>query len=153
MSTQPWKDAILKVIDESYDGTGGIYLDSATDTLAELRALSGAQASTMIPGAGNSVANQVKHLITSAKMHEIMLAGEAFPELDWGADWAESTLTDDEWQDLLNHYAASRDALKRQVNAIADDNDAVAEGAVMLASHLPYHIGQIRHAAAYAKHQ
>lgn len=151
MSNELWKTAILKSIDESYDGTGGVYLDSGTNTLAELRALTGAQASTVLPGAGNSVANQVKHLLTTVEMHRPQFEGGEYPDLDWGADWDAVSLTDEEWEELVNQFAASRELLKGWVAqpTVAEDADYVA-AAVMVAAHLAYHIGQIRHAAGYA---
>lgn len=152
MSNESWKSAVVQVIDESYDGTGGIYLDENTDTLAELRALTGAQASKALPGAGNSVANQVKHLITAAAMHQSQFEGKGFPDLDWGADWAEESLDDSAWQALVDVFAATRDTLKRNLqNPTMDENDEYVNAAIMLAAHLPYHIGQIRHTAAWAK--
>lgn len=154
MSNQSWKSAIAQVVDESYDGTGGIYLDEGTDTLTELRSLTGAQASRVLPGAGNSVANQVKHLLTAGAMHRSQFAGNGFPDLDWGADWADQSLSDDEWQALVDDYAATRAVLKDALqNPAMDENEEFVAAAVMLSGHLAYHTGQIRHAAAYAKQE
>lgn len=151
MGNEDWKNNVVKAIDEAYDGTGGIYLDQGTDLLAELKNLSGAQASTVLPGAGNSVANQLRHLLTTVAMHEAQFRGTPYPELDWGTDWQPVTLNDDEWQQLVEKYAATRDQLKQWVTSpsVDEDNDYIYS-AIMVASHLAYHVGQIRHAAGYA---
>lgn len=151
MGNEDWKNNVVKAIDEAYDGTGGIYLDQGTDLLAELKNLSGAQASTVLPGAGNSVANQLRHLLTTVAMHEAQFRGTPYPELDWGTDWQPVTLNDDEWQHLVEKYAATRDQLKQWVTSpsVDEDNDYIYS-AIMVASHLAYHVGQIRHAAGYA---
>ncbi len=151
MGNEDWKRNVVKAIDEAYDGTGGIYLDQNTDLLAELRKLSGAQASTVLPGAGNSVANQLRHLLTTVAMHEAQFRGTTYPDLDWGADWQPVTLGDEEWQELVEKYAATRTQLKEWVTSpsVDEDNDYIF-AAIMVATHLAYHVGQIRHAASYA---
>lgn len=151
MSNELWKAAILKSVDESYDGTGGVYLDSGTNTLTELRALTGEQATKVLPGAGNSVANQVKHLLTTVQMHRPQFEGGEYPDLDWGADWDTVPLTDEEWADLVNQFAATRELLKGWITqpTVAEDAEYVA-AAIMVVAHMAYHIGQIRHAAGYA---
>jgi hypothetical protein len=154
MGNEDWKMNVMKAIDEAYDGTGGIYLDPNTDLLAELRNLSGAQASTVLPGAGNSVANQLRHLLTTVAMHEAQFRGTPYPELDWGADWQPTALSDAEWHELVEKYAATRAQLKDWVTSpsVDEDNDYIFS-AIMVATHLAYHVGQIRHTAAYAAHQ
>ncbi len=151
MTNETWKTHIVKAINEAYDGSGGVYLDRGTNLLAELTALNGAQASTVLPGAGNSVANQIRHLLTTVKMHEPQFNGGDYPELDWGADWAEVTLGDNEWQELVATFAATREQLIRWViSPTVEENEEYAGAAVMVATHHAYHVGQIRHAAGYA---
>lgn len=154
MANELWKTAILKSIDESYDGTGSVYLDSGTNPLTELRALTGAQASMVLPGAGNSVANQVKHLLTTVEMHRPQFEGGDYPELDWEADWDTVSLGDDEWEALVNQFAATRELFRGWIAqpTVAEDADYVG-AAVMAAAHLAYHIGQIRHAIGYVAHK
>ena len=154
MGNEHWKENVVKAIDEAYDGTGRIYLDQGTDLLAELKNLSGEQASTVLPGAGNSVANQLRHLLTTVAMHEAQFRGTPYPELDWGADWQPVSLSDEEWQALIDQYAATREQLKEWVTSpsVDEDNDYIFS-AIMVATHLAYHVGQIRHTASYAAHQ
>ncbi|MCA9833630.1 MAG: DinB family protein [Thermomicrobiales bacterium] len=152
MSNDLWKTEILKAIDESYDGTGGVYLDSGTNTLEELQSLTGNQASIVLPGAGNSVANQVKHLLTTVAIHKPQFEGGEYPDLDWGADWEATPLSDDEWQALVTTFAATREQLKNWVqNPVVAEDSAYAGAAIMVVAHLAYHIGQIRHGIGYAK--
>lgn len=152
MSNSMWKAAIIQMIDDTFAGNGGLYLDQGTDTIAELRALTGAQASAELPGTGNSVANQVKHLLTAAKTHLSQFAGTGFPDLDWGADWEAQQLSDDDWASLVDEYAATQQALKDALTTPAmEENEEYAGAAIMLTAHHAYHTGQIRHAAAYAK--
>lgn len=154
MSNETWKTNVVKAIDEAYDGTGGIYLDQGTDLLTELRNLSGEQASTILPGAGNSVANQLKHLLTTVAMHEAQFRGTDYPDLDWGADWQPIALNDEEWQRLIDKYAATREQLREWVTTPSiDENNDYVYSAIMAATHLAYHVGQIRHAASYAARQ
>ena len=154
MSNETWKKHIVNAINEAYDGTGGIYLDSGTNLLAELGALNGTQASTVLPGAGNSVANQVRHLLTTVRMHEPQFNGGDYPELDWGADWSEIDLSDPEWQELVKTFAATRETLIGWVTSpTVEENDDYVGAALMVATHHAYHVGQIRHAAGYAAQQ
>lgn len=154
MSNEAWKKHIVDAINEAYDGSGGVYLDSGTNLLAELTALTGAQASIVLPGAGNSVANQIGHLLTTVRMHEPQFNGGDYPDLDWGADWDEIHLNDEEWQKRVHAFAATREHLINWVmSPTMDENDEYIGAAVMVATHHAYHVGQIRHAAAYAAHR
>ncbi len=150
--TPNWQQEILKTIDEAFSGNQGIFLDSGTEPLAEVRTLTPEQASVQLPGAGNSVANQVQHLITTIAMHKAQFRGGEFPDMDWGADWDSQPLTGQQWQDILTQLEASAQNLKSWIAkpAVEQDQD-YASAAVMAATHLAFHIGQIQHAAAYAK--
>lgn len=151
MSNDMWKTQILKAIDEAYDGTGGVYMDKGTNLVAELKALSGEQASTILPGAGNSVANQIQHLLITVDAHEPQFVGGEYPDIDWGSEWGEVHLSDDQWQAMVNEYEATHAKFTSWISepTVAED-EAYAAAAVMAAAHMAYHAGQIRHAAAYA---
>ena len=62
-----------------------------------------------------------------------------------------TTLNDEEWQALIAKYENTREQLKAWVTSpsVDEDNDYIA-AAIMAATHLAYHVGQIRHAAGYA---
>lgn len=146
--TPNWQQEILKTIDEACSGNQGIFLDAGTEPLAEVRQLTASQASTILPGAGNSVANQVQHLITTIAMHKAQFRGGDYPDMDWGAQ----PLTEQQWQDILTQLEESARNLKSWIAKPAVDQDQnYASAAVMAATHLAFHIGQIQHAAAYAK--
>lgn len=148
-----WQQEILKSIDEAFEGNQGLFLDAGTEPLPELRQLSAEQACTVLPGAGNSVANQVRHLITSLTMHEPQFMGGEYPDLDWAADWSEQRLTDEEWQQSLTDLDELREKLKTWIAQPAVEQDQeYASACVMAVTHIAFHIGQIRHAAGYAQH-
>ena len=150
--TPNWQQEILKTIDEAFSGNQGIFLDAGTDPLAEVRQLTAEQASINLPGAGNSVANQVLHLITTIAMHKAQFRGGDYPDMDWGADWDAQPLAEQQWQDILAQLEGSARNLKSWIAKPAVDQDQnYASAAVMAATHLAFHIGQIQHAAAYAK--
>lgn len=146
-----WQQAIVNAIDEAFDGKKGVFLDGDTEPLTEIARLTSEQANLELPGAGNSVANQVKHLITTIAMHEAQFSGKPFPDLDWGADWAPQQLSAEEWSDLVRQLDEGHQQLRQLIlePAMAQD-DAFVGACVMTVTHLGYHIGQIRHAAAYA---
>lgn len=154
MSNDAWKEQIIRVIKDAYDGSGGMYLDPGTNVVAELKALNGAQASSILPGAGNSVVNQIRHLLITVDAHEPQFNGSEQPDLDWGSEWKETQVTDAEWQALVNEYEETRAKFTQWISgpAVAED-DAFAAAAMMAASHMAYHTGQIRHAVAYAANQ
>lgn len=146
-----WQQAIVNAIDEAFEGKKGVFLDGDTEPLAELAKLTPEQASLELPGAGNSVANQVKHLITTIAMHDAQFSGKPFPDLDWGADWAPQQLTAEEWSDLVRQLEDGHQQLRRVIlEPVMAQDDAFVSACIMTVTHLGYHIGQIRHAAAYA---
>lgn len=147
-----WQQEVVKAIDESFTGGQGIFLDQGTDPLTELRALSSEQASREIPGAGNSVANQVKHLLTTIAMHRPQFMGGEYPDLDWNADWLSQHLTDDAWQQLIDDLERSKENLKGWIAAPANEqNQEYASACIMVVTHLAFHIGQIQHASGYVR--
>lgn len=154
MSNEVWKEQIIKVISDAYDGSGGVYLDPGTNVVAELKALNGEQASTILPGAGNSVVNQIRHLLITVDAHEPQFNGGDQPDLDWGSEWKDTRLTDAEWQALVQEYEETHAKFTTWISdpVVAEDG-AFAAAAMMAASHMAYHTGQIRHAAAYAANQ
>ena len=148
-----WQQEILKAIDEAFTGNQGIFLDQGTAPLGELRNLTAIQASTELPGAGNSVANQVKHLITTIAMHKAQFRGGEYPDMDWGADWDLNPLTEQQWNDLVTQLEAAAQNLRSWIaKPTMDQPEEYASAAVMAATHLAFHIGQIQHAAGYARH-
>lgn len=147
-----WQQEIIKSINEAFNGNQGVFLDEGTAPLTELRALTAAQASTELPGAGNSVANQVKHLITTIAMHKAQFRGGDYPNMDWGADWDSQPLTEQQWQDLVKRLDVSAQNLLSWIaNPSVEQNQEYVAAAVMAATHLAFHIGQIQHAAGYAR--
>lgn len=150
--TPNWQQEILKAIDEASNGNRGVFLDAGTEPFSELRQLTAEQASMQLPGAGNSVANQVRHLITTITMHKPQFMGGEFPNLDWSDDWSEQMLSDTEWQQMLDELEGLHGNLKAWIAepALAQNQD-YATACIMAATHLAFHIGQIQHAAAYAQ--
>lgn len=146
-----WQQAIVNAIDEAFVGKKGVFLDGDTEPLAELSRLTPEQANLELPGAGNSAANQVKHLLTTIAMHGAQFNGTPYPDLDWGADWAPQQLSAEEWSDLLHQLTEGHQQLRQWIlePGVAQDEEYVG-ACVMTIAHLSYHIGQIRHAAAYA---
>lgn len=150
--TPNWQQEILKAIDEAFSGNQGIFLDAGTEPLAEIRTLTSEQACLQLPGAGNSVANQVQHLITTIAMHKAQFRGGEFPDMDWGADWDSQPLTEQQWQDILTQLDASARNLKSWIAKPAVEQDQeYAAACIMAVTHIAFHIGQIRHAAGYAQ--
>lgn len=148
-----WQQEVIKAIDEAFSGNQGIFLDAGTEPLHELRELTAEQASRELPGAGNSVANQVQHLITTIAMHKAQFRGGDYPDMDWGADWDSQPLTEQQWQDILTQLEGAARNLKSWIaKPTVDQDQSYASAAVMTITHLAFHIGQIQHAAAYAKH-
>lgn len=149
--TANWQQEILKAIDEVFDGKQGIFLDAETEPLPELLKLTPEQASQELPGAGNSVANQVKHLVTTIAMHKPQFMGGDYPELDWGADWDQQRLTGEEWENLLDQLREGQRDLKQWIaEPVIEQDQTYAAACIMVVTHLAFHIGQIRHAAGYA---
>lgn len=151
--TPNWQQEIIKAVDEAFAGNQGIFLDSGTAPLTELRSLTARQASLQLPGAGNSVANQVQHLLTTIAMHQPQFMGGEYPDMDWQADWnPNGDLSEEEWQAMLAQLESGYTGLKQWIaNPTLEQNQEYAAASVMAVTHLAFHIGQIRHAAGYAQ--
>lgn len=142
-------EAILAVIDETFERVHGIYLDKGTtlfDTLAEISA---EEASRPLGGQSGSIAAKVDHLrIYLGAIEDYMLQRDA-PRVDWPATWRRQTVTADEWAALLAQLRADHQRVLATVRGIeAWEGENEIGGAIGIAIHTAYHLGEIRQALA-----
>ncbi len=146
MSDELAVEQILGVLVEGIDGpqhTYSYFLDHGPDAGLRntLATVSATEAST--PVGGNTIAAHAHHLVFSARVVGMFIAGERRKH-DWSESWRITAVDDEEWIALRNEVVSSYESLRDTVRAHATDDALAMGGAVGVAAHLAYHVGAIR---------
>lgn len=89
-------------------------------------------------------AAHTEHLHWSLENVNAMMRGER-PNMDWKQSWTVKTVTDLEWQDLLEQLKTEYQTLMDNMPANPDLNDKMfVTSGVALVAHAAYHLGAIR---------
>jgi len=136
------------ILEETFDTHHGVYLDKGTGLFATLDQISADQASVPIGGACATIAAQVEHVIFYLHVLGKVVAGEETGKLDWGEIWMRvGAVTPDEWDDLRGRLRAAYGDVNRTLGSIQDwEQDDAMGGAMAIAVHTAYHLGEIRQA-------
>ena len=139
---------VFDILDETFEHHHGIFLDKGTSLLETLRGIDHRQASVPVGGRCASLAAQVAHVTFYLEvMERSVFAGDA-GKVDWGEIWRTvGQVTSEEWDDL-------RTALERTYRRVVAEWRAVESweadrhlaGALNIAVHTAYHLGEIRQA-------
>ena len=119
-------------------GDPGLY-----DTLKPLSAITASQP----PGPGRkTIAAHVNHVLYGIELANRALGGEqgVYEAADWNVAWQLETVSDEQWQSLIERIEQQSNLLIRQCNQNRDWNEIMLTGAFSIAAHTAYHLGAIR---------
>ena len=147
-------NALLTLLDETFDNVHGHYLDKGTSLFETLATISAAEASIPVGGKCATVAAQVKHVAFYLDLVEKSVRTQQFEPVDWGKIWRETSgVTPEEWDSLKISLRESYDRIKLLIH---DTPEWTAEdqigGAIATIVHTAYHLGEIRQALCTLKH-
>lgn len=138
--------ALVELLNETFEKSHGIYLDSATGTsiFETLDTISAEEASQPSKGGCATIAAHVEHMTYYIDILLRFIQGER-PETDWADIWERvSSVTEEEWTAsqtaLREAYAQLRQVAK---DFVWEDERQVA-GAIGMVAHNAYHLGEIR---------
>lgn len=148
IQTEHFTNAILQLLDETFDQVHGFYLDKGNSLFETLATVSAEQASVPVGGRCATLAAQVKHVAFYLDVLEQAVRTQTFERQDWDKIWREtSAVSDAEWAELATGLRASYDRIKQ---LIADTPEWPSErhvgGAIAAVAHTAYHLGEIRQA-------
>ncbi len=142
--TQP----LFALIEEAFETSHRIFLDENTSLLPTLETVSAAKASVPVGGKCASLAAQVAHVIFYLETLEGYILKQDLGELDWSEVWRTvERVTPQEWDDLrLRLEQTYRRVIGRLRGFNSWDDETIISGALEIAVHTAYHLGEIRQA-------
>jgi hypothetical protein len=143
-----FKQALLLVVDETFENVRGIYLDQGTSLFETLAGISAEEASIPVGGQCATLAAQVKHVAFYLDVVEREVRSGDYQQVDWGQIWRTvNAVTTDEWMAI---QAELRESYQRIIELIewvpAWPGELVIAGAIGVIAHTAYHLGEIRQA-------
>lgn len=148
IQTEHFTNALLQLLDETFDQVHGFYLDKGNSLFETLATVSAEQASVPVGGRCATLAAQVKHVAFYLDVLEQAVRTQTYERQDWGQIWREtSAVNAAEWAELAAQLRASYERIKQ---LIADTPEWPSErhvgGAIAAVAHTAYHLGEIRQA-------
>jgi hypothetical protein len=98
IASEHFKQALLTVLDETFDNEQGIYLDRGTSLFETLAGITAEEASIPVGGKCATLAAQVKHVAFYLDVVDQSVRDPNSPPVDWDEIWRTvSSVTDDQW--------------------------------------------------------
>ena len=137
--SQVFTDVIRNLLTEAYTGSSQVWFsDRNTGLLPMLRGLNAQTAS------GSPIAAHSEHLRWSLASVNAMMRGQR-PSMDWAQSWTVQTVSDLEWQQLLEQLNLEYQTLMDTMPSNPDLSDTMfVTSGVALVAHAAYHLGAIR---------
>ncbi len=153
MQSDQFSQALLGLLDETFDNVQGIFLDKGTSLFETLATISAQEASLPVGGQCATLAAQVKHVAFYLDVTENSVRTQRYERQDWGKIWREtSSVTAEEWEASKLALRESYDRIKALVNDTHEWPSAYEiGGAIAVIVHTAYHLGEIRQALCSIK--
>jgi len=144
---------LLKIFDETFRETHGIYLDGGTSLFDTLGGVSAEEASRPVSATCASIAAQVEHVRFYLEVAEGSLLRNPVKNVDWDEIWRTvHEVTSDDWDESRERLRRTQERLvvlfKR--SDLWDNSHAVGPALAALV-HSAYHLGEVRQALCVIK--
>ncbi|HOP05909.1 MAG TPA: DinB family protein [candidate division Zixibacteria bacterium] len=140
-----FKETLLALFDETFDGVRTVYLDKGTSFFETLSGVNAEQASRPLTPGGSTIVAHVVHTRFSLDVIEKAMRGTPEEKVDWTIAWRLKEVNETEWKAMIKGLRDSRDRLLELIKAIPNwsegKNIHYALGALV---HTAYHLGAIR---------
>ncbi len=150
---QQFTEALLLLLDETFDAVQGIYLDRGTSLFETLATVTAVEASIPVGGKCATLAAQVKHVAFYLDVVDKSTRDPDYPRVDWDEIWRTvSRVTPEEWAAIQAELRESYNLILKLINETADWSGASQIGGAMgVIAHTAYHLGEIRQALCTLK--
>ncbi len=144
---------LFDVLDEAFVKHHGIFLDANTSLFETLETISAAEASIPVGGKCATLAAQVAHVNFYLEVLEAYILNKDIGNVDWGDIWRRvSQVSAKEWQEYKDQLKETYQRVCSMLQAVEDWNDdRPIGGAIAIAVHTAYHLGEIRQAMCIVK--
>lgn len=148
IASEHFQQALLTVLDETFDTVRGIYLDRGTSLFETLAGISAEEASIPVGGQCATLAAQVKHTAFYLDVVERVVRTQDYSPVDWGEIWRTvGAVSDEEWAAIQAELRTSYDRIIQLVHDTTEwPGEREIGGAIGIIAHTAYHLGEIRQA-------
>ena len=147
-----YQNALLDLLDETFDHHHGIFLDKGTGLFQTLEGVSAQEASIPVGGKCASLAAQVTHVIFYIESFERYALYNDNSPRDWGEIWRTvEKVTAEEWASLQSKLKDAYDRMDKLFRANELWNEDTIGGSLSIVVHTAYHLGEIRQALCTLK--
>jgi hypothetical protein len=148
IASEHFKQALLLVLDETFDNVQGIYLDQGTSLFETLAGITAEEASIPVGGQCATLAAQVKHVAFYLEVVERAVRSGDYQQVDWSQIWRTvGAVSPDEWTAIQAELRVRYQRIVELIDWYPEwpGPDEIA-GAIGLIAHTAYHLGEIRQA-------
>jgi hypothetical protein len=146
---------LLDVLDETFVTHHGIFLDKGTSLFETLETITAAEASIPVGGKCATLAAQVAHVNFYLEVLEAYILNQDIGKVDWGDIWRRvNKVSPEQWKAYQDQL---KETYQRIMSMLQDWKDWNEEkpigGALAIAVHTAYHLGEIRQAMCIVKQE
>jgi hypothetical protein len=141
-------DAMLEILEETFEKVQGYFLDKGTSLFETLETITAEEASVPVGGKCATLAAQVKHVGFYLEVLLRFVQTGQNTKTDWDEIWRNtSAVSAEEWAAIKQHVRELYAQTRAMIQAMPDwSQENAMGGAIALATHTAYHLGEIRQA-------
>jgi hypothetical protein len=146
---------LFDIIDETFVTHHGIFLDEGTSLFETLETITAAEASIPVGGKCATLAAQVAHVNFYLEVMEAYILKKNIGKVDWGEIWRRvNQVSPEEWKAYKNQLKETYQRIISLLQSWENWNDErPIGGALAIAVHTAYHLGEIRQAMCIVKRE
>ena len=144
---------LFDLLDEVFVTHHGIFLDKGNSLFETLETIAAAEASIPVGGKCATLAAQVAHVNFYLEVLEDYILNKERDNVDWGEIWQRvNEVSTEEWKAYQDQLKEMYQRIISMLQSIEDWNDErPIGGAIAIAVHTAYHLGEIRQAMCTVK--
>jgi len=144
---------LFDILDEAFVTHHGVFLDRGTSLFETLETITAAEASIPVGGKCATLAAQVAHVNFYLEVVEDYILNKERDNVDWGEIWRRvNKVSTEEW---TAYQAQLKETYQRVISMLKNledwNDDRPIGGALAIAIHTAYHLGEIRQAMCVVK--
>jgi hypothetical protein len=144
---------LFDILDEAFVTHHGVFLDRGTSLFETLETITAAEASIPVGGKCATLAAQVAHVNFYLEVVEDYILNKERDNVDWGEIWRRvNKVSTEEWTAYQDQLKETYQRVISMLKNLEDWNDdRPLGGALAIAIHTAYHLGEIRQAMCVVK--
>jgi hypothetical protein len=143
IAQQDFTDNLCKLLKETFEDGGSIYLDKGAGLFQTLEAITPEAASRApVPGVP-TVAAHCAHISYYVRVVHNFIVGQA-QEVDWPSSWRVQHVGPGEWEALKGELRRGYETLKPALESVQTWGEGPMVDSMAIVAHTAYHLGALR---------